>query len=191
MSDFDLSGSRLQNATRVNQAAEDADVVDWPKANDFILCAMVEAVGVGGASGTLELRWRNVTDSGSFVALSGSGELTWSATTDLVNGAAVTVDEQVCTPIAAGTRADGVEREGANDVTPTLPQDYYVAAHWAIDASGGLDGKQYEFEIYDATDASQVGLCLAQITTLAAVGTTGKSNPMYGPLGGPLAGVIS
>lgn len=165
---FNLSGSRLQNATRVNQAAEDADVTGWAKANDFIICAMVETTAHGGATLTVQLRWRNVTDSGSFAALSGSGELTWSGATDLVNGNTVASGEEVCTPFSSTTRVDGVEREGANDVSTTLAQNEYCEHQFAIDASGGLDGKQYEFEIYDVTSGVAVGTCLAQITTLTA-----------------------
>ncbi|KKL99136.1 hypothetical protein LCGC14_1817490, partial [marine sediment metagenome] len=108
-SDFDLTGSRLQNATRVSQANEDADVVDWVKDDAFILCAMVEALGHSGASGTLQLRWRNVTDSGSFIVLSLSGELTFGLT-DLVNGNAVVSGEEVCTPVSGSTLVDGVGR---------------------------------------------------------------------------------
>lgn len=166
---FDLTGSRLQNATRVNQAAEDADVIDWAKADDFILCAMVEALGHSGASGDLQLRWRNVTDSGSFVALSGSGELTWSADTDLVNGNGVTAGEQVCTPVGGTNGATGAEREGENTVNLGLLQDSYAENQWAVDASGGLDGKQYEFEIFDATEGAAVGTCLADITTFIEI----------------------
>ena len=163
-SDFDLTGSRLQNATRVSQANEDADVVDWVKDDAFILCAMVEALGHSGASGTLQLRWRNVTDSGSFIVLSLSGELTFGLT-DLVNGNAVVSGEEVCTPVSGSTLVDGVEREFANDVSTTLAQNEYAENQWGVGTSGVLGGKQYEFEIYDATAGAAVGTCLAQITT--------------------------
>lgn len=164
-SEFDLTGSRIQNATRVNQAVEDADVTAWPKANDFIVCAMVEALGHSGGSSNLTLRWRNVTDSGSFTNLGASGELTWSGTTDLVNGNAVSSGEEVCTPISGTTLVDGVEREGANVVSTTISQNEYIEHQWAVDASGALDGKQYEFEINDSTAGALVGTCLADITT--------------------------
>lgn len=182
---FDLTGSRLQNATRVNQANEDADVIDWPKANDFILCAMVETTAHGGTSGTLQLRWRNVTDSGSFAALSGTGELTWSGTTNLANGNAVASGEEVCTGSVA-TLVDGVEREGANDVSTTINQNEKTENQWAIDGSGGIDGKQYEFEIFDATAGATLGTCLAQITTFIEVtGRVMSSLAGAGGLAGP------
>lgn len=166
-SDFTLTGSRLQNATRVNQALEDADVTNWDTANDFIFCAMVETTTHGGTSGTLQLRWRNVTDAGSFAALSGTGELTWSGTTDLANGNAVTSGEAVCTPTSGTTYANGVEREGANDVSTTIAQNEYTEHQWAIDASSAGAGDQYEFEIYDATAGASLGTCAAQITMAA------------------------
>lgn len=167
---FDLTGSRTQNSTRVNQAVEDADVTNWVLTDDVVYCSMVEAVGHGGASGTLQLRWRNVTDSGTFAALSASGELTWSATTDLANGNAVASGEEVCTPTAGVTRVDGVEREGANDVSTTLAQNEYTEHQWAVEFSGSLNGKQYEFEIYDSTAGASLGTCLAQITTEVGAG---------------------
>jgi hypothetical protein len=164
-SDLVLTGSRIANATRAWQAVEDADVTGWD-ADDFIFAAMVETAKHGGVTVTLQLRWRNVTDSGTFTALSGSGELTWSATTDLVNDNALTSGEAGCTPIDGTTwdSDDGLEREGANDVAAALAQDEYVEFHWGIDASGRHAGDQYEFEIYDATAGASLGTCAAQIT---------------------------
>lgn len=170
-SDFILTGSRIANATRTWQANEDVDVTGWDKANDFIFAAMVETTKHAGASATLQLRWRNVTDAGSFAALSGSGELTWSAATDLVNSNAVASGEEGCTPVSGTTLVDGVEREGANGVATAVSQNEYCEHQWAIDASGGLDSKQYEFEIYDTTAGASLGTCLAQITTSAGAVT--------------------
>lgn len=168
-SSFTLTGSRLASATFSGgvpnwQAAEDADVTSWSVGDDFIFAAMVETTSHGGASGTLELRWRNVTDSGTFAGLSGSGELNWSAATDLVNANAVTSGEAGCTPSSGTTYTNGVEREGANGVSTTLSQNEYTEHHWAIDASAALGNKQYEFEIYDVTAGASLGTCLAQIT---------------------------
>lgn len=174
-SGFDLTGSRIANATRTWQAVEDADVTNWDK-SDFVFAAMVEAIGHGGATGTLQLRWRNVTDSGAFAVLGNTGELTYNGTTDLVNGNAVSSGESGCTPIDGATWVDGVEREGANDVSTTLAQNEYTEHHWAIDSSGAGDGKQYEFEVYDSTAGAAVGTCLADITTAAGAATVTKTH---------------
>lgn len=174
-SDFVLTGSRIADATFAAsipdwQAAEDADVTDWDTGVDVIFAAMVETTKHGGASANIEIRWRNVTDSGTFAALSASGELTWSGVTDLVNGNAVTSGEAGCTPTSGSTWANGTEREGANSVSTTIAQNEYTEHHWAVDFSNALDSKQYEFEIYDTTAGASLGTCAAQITTAAAAG---------------------
>jgi len=163
---FDLTGSRLQNATRVNQAAEDLDVIDWSADDEFIICAMMETTSHGGASGTLELRWRNVTDGGSFSTLSGTGELVFGSATDLTNFNAVSAGEEVCTPTSGTTRVDGKEFEGDSSGSLTLNQNEYAEFQYAVDPSNSLPEKQYEFEIYDATAGASVGTCLAQLTTI-------------------------
>lgn len=169
-SPFELPGSRIANATRTWQANEDTGVIDWDKANDFIIAAAVESGAHSAAAGTLQLRWRNKTDSGSFAVLSGSGELTWSATTDLVNGNALTSGEAGCTPSASESwdTDNGIEREGANDVATDLANNEWVEHHWAIDCSGAHAGDEYEFEIYDSTEGAAVGTCLATITMASA-----------------------
>jgi len=182
-SPFALSGSRIANATRTWQAAEDAGVVDWVKTNDFIFAIAAESGAHAAAVGTLQIRWRNKTDEGSFAVLSGSGELTWSGVTDLVNDNAVTSGEAGCT--GTGTWVDGVEREGANDVTTDLAKAQWTEHQWAVDCSGAHDGDEYEFELYDATEGAAVGTCAATITMEAGAQTFYQNvgQGSVGPLG--------
>ena len=72
--------------------------------------------------------------------LSGSGEITWSGATDLVNGNEVTSGEAGCTPDAGSTYVDGVEREGANGVPTLLESGEYTEHQWALDLSGTASG---------------------------------------------------
>lgn len=177
-SGIDWTGSRIANATRTWQANEDVAVTGWTKEDDFIVGVMNEATGHGGASGSIELYWRNATDGGSFAALGNTGELTYNGTTNLVNGNAVASGEEGCTPTDANTLIDGVEREGANGVSTTYAQNEYSEHHWAVDASGGLDNKTYEFQVYDATagatiaSTGAVSTLLATLTTFAAATET-------------------
>lgn len=164
-----LTGSRLQNATRVNQAVEDADVTDWAAGDDFIVCTMVEALGHGGADENIGLRWRNVTDSGSFTSLGAGGEFHYNATTDLLNGNAVTSGEAVCTPVDGTTYVDGTEIEGnVPGGNWVVGQDEYSERQWAVDTANALAGKQYEFELYSFTESTSLGTLLAQITMAAS-----------------------
>jgi len=184
--DFSLSGSRIANATRVWQANEDIDIADWDKTNDFIIAA---AVGCGAhASGdeTLQIRWRDVNDGGSFVALSNTGELTWSATTDLVNDNALETGEKGCTS-ALTTFVNGLEKEGANDAATVVGNDEWTEHHWAIDCNGADDGHEYEFEIYSTTEGDSVGTCLATITMATGAVTHYGSATLSGV--GTLAGI--
>lgn len=94
-----------------------------------------------------------------------TGELTWGATTDSVDGNAVTSGEAGCA--GAGTWADGLEREGANDVTALGSLGTWTEFHWARDASSAGDSKQYEFRVWNVSDGVSAGTCLADITTEA------------------------
>lgn len=185
---FILSGSRIANATRVWQADEYTSVTNWDKANDFIFAIACETPGNHAEAGTLQIRWRNKTDGGSFVALGNTGELTWNGVTDLVNDN-VTTGDRGCT--GSGTWYAGREREGANDVDTDLPKARWTEHHWAIDASSALDGKEYEFELYDNTEGTAVGTCLATIT-MATAGWTGKISGVTNPakiMGVPVANI--
>lgn len=175
-SDFTLSGSRIANATRTWQSVEDAVVTDWIKSNDFIFAIAAESGAHSSAIGTLQIRWRNKTDEGSFALLSGSGELTWTADTDLVNGNAVVTGEKGCTS-GLTTFVDGVEREGANDISTSLGNNEWTEHHWAIDCSNAHDGDEYEFELYDLTEGAAVGTCLATIT-MESAGVTVSPAPV-------------
>lgn len=159
-------GSRISDAVLAWEAAEDVDVVDWVVGEDFcISVGFGTQAGAQSVSRTLQLRWRNVTDSGSFTALSGSGELTWSADTSLVNGNQLFEVPSGLTASQSGFTA-GIMREGANDWAYTaLSADHWSAIMWAVDTDNALGGKEYEFELYNVTDTAQVGVCLASLTT--------------------------
>jgi len=169
ITDYDLTGTRIQNATRVNQALEDADVTDWDANDDFILCAMFETVEAGGASSIIQVQWRNVTDAGSFANLGNTGELTYNGVTDLVTSDPVTVGESVCTPISGTTYQNGIEIEGFGTAFKALTQNDYTEHQWAIGASNALANKQYEFRFFDNDNNVAIGTALADITMASGV----------------------
>jgi hypothetical protein len=176
---WELTASRIANATRVDQSgADDGDVIDWDKSADFILATLFET-NKGPLSRAIKLQWRD-TDGGSFADVASTGEISFSADTDLVDGDDVLVGERLCD---AGTGAwqNGLESEGDNILpdsgTYELADDYYTETQWALDCSGAQDGHQYEFQIYDITIGIVRDLCLAQITMAAAAeGTLQQSH---------------
>jgi len=162
-SPFTLSGSRIGNATRTWQAGEDVDIVDWLKTNDFIFAIAMEAGAHATASGTLQIRWRNKTEEGSFVALGASGEMKHGAT-DLVEGNPLTSGERGCT--GSGTWIDGVEKEGDNDEPIDLGKAQWTELQFSISPADAQHGDEYEFELYDVTEGAAVGVCLATLTII-------------------------
>jgi hypothetical protein len=148
-----LNGSRFANSNRVDQSgSDDNPVIDWPLDDFIVACHFYnEDTGKNPASTTISLEWRNKTDAGSWTTLSGTGELTWSADTVLVNDTALGSGNWICSVLGAGyADTDGIEREGANDYTLDLGPDEETEVQWAIDASGADGGDEYEFRVYDS-----------------------------------------
>jgi DNA-directed RNA polymerase subunit RPC12/RpoP len=69
--------NRLLSATRVALANDNTDVTNYNKASQFIVAFQIdEEKGPWNAQYTL--RWRNVTDSGSFAAIASTGQMAWA-----------------------------------------------------------------------------------------------------------------
>ena len=168
-----LGASRIANANIVDQSgADNGDVTGWVKTNDFIL-----ATRIYGSKGTYNyaynLKWRNVTDSGSFAAVNSTGEISYSATTDLTDGGTVTT--KICSAQTSYTWQNGLASEGDNILpdagTFALLDEYYTELQWALDCSSAHDGDVYEFALY--TNSTLIGTCLAsiQMTNIPTVTT--------------------
>lgn len=144
---------------------EDVDVTDWDKSDDFIYASAVANGGMADAVSNLQLQWRNKTDEGAFVDLSGAGELTWDGS-GLVNGNPVIEAESVCTD--AGVWQNGREYAGSSSSKVGLTGNQWTELHYEIECSGAHDGDEYEFRMYDNTEGAQVDICLATITMAVA-----------------------
>jgi len=165
-----LSASRIANASRVDQSgSDDGDVIDWVKANEFILATLV-STSKGPIDRQYRLHWRNVTDGGSFAEVASTGQVKWAAAADtvLVDGTTLTSGNKLCSTVV-GTWQDGMENEEDNllpdATTYSLADEYYSEFQWGLSLDDALDGKQYEFELYDVTEGTVIATCLAQITT--------------------------
>jgi hypothetical protein len=159
-----LGGARILNATRTDQSgADDTNVIDWVKTNDFILAVNIHSVASKDTvAAQHKLKWRALP-SGTFTDMVSTGAINYSATTDLVNGAAIAVGGRKCTT-QGYTWQDGEEVEGAiNSDSIDLATDYESEIHFALDCSGAADNTEYEFELWDDTKEAVTGTVGATI----------------------------
>ena len=178
-----LGGSRILNASRVDQSgADDGDVTNWGKTADFILAQTIYT-SKGPIARSYRLHWRNVTDGGSFAVVGATGEISFTADTVLVDGTALTSANARCSAVGGYTWQEGLESEGDNLLpdsgTYSLADEYYTEFQWALDCNSALAGKQYEFELYEVTNGVSIGTCLAQITMSSGAYTMPASAGSY------------
>jgi len=161
-----VSASRILDSSRVDESgSDDANVVDWPSTDDFIVAAQLQYSSAVGQI-TPKLQWRNKTDSGTFIDISSSGALTWSADTVLVHDTTVSVFADM--RCSAGTGDDwdrGLEAEGGvlNGYIPQFYVSGYVECQFAVRPSG-VAAKEYEFRVIDRITGEDMGTCGATIT---------------------------
>ena len=145
---------------------------DWVKTNDFILATRVYT-SKGPIARAYKLRWRDVTVEGVFADISDTGEITYSAVTDLIDGGDLLLEEKICGAQSGYSWQDGLESEGDNllpDIdTYSLADEYYTEFQWALDCNGAEDEHEYEFELWDVTEGVSIGTCLASITMAISV----------------------
>jgi hypothetical protein len=125
---------------------------------------------------TFKLRWRNVSDAGSFADLASTGEIKWATVSDLIDGNAVVAGEDsganVFDCIAkAWSRRDGLEKEGANGFTRSIAQDAYEDFQWAValDSADFANNDDYELALTQSDNT-----VIATGTTTVTVVTAGK-----------------
>lgn len=153
----------------------------------LILGVCIDADDMNDATdATFKIQWENNTDDpGTWNDLAATGELKWSSSSDLTDGAAVTAAEDsggnaVNCSGKGWARADGLEKEGANGFTRTIPQDEYQDFDWAIDLSGAdaANNDQYGFRLTQS-DNTVIGTMSGLLTVVVAGkidGTTKNSN---------------
>jgi len=161
-----LSASRLADASREPLVPNQQDVFDWDKANDIILAIKIYT-SKGPLAHAYKLRWRNVTDGGIFADVGAATEISFSAVTDLVDGATLEIGNAICGVQTDYTWQDGLESEEDNILpnagTYSLADEYYTEFQWALGCSNANNDAEYEFELWDVTEGATVGTCLAEI----------------------------
>lgn len=175
-----LGASRIADANRVDKSLVDnGDVTGWVKTNDFILATRIYG-SKGAYNYAYTLKWRNVTDSGSFAAVGATGEISYNADTVLVDGQALPTGSKICSAQTNYTWQNGMENEGDNILpdsgTYSLADEYYTEFQWALDCNSAHDNDVYEFALY--TNATLIGTCLAKLTvTYGWLSPTGYVDP--------------
>ncbi len=146
----------------------------WTKTNGFILATRIYG-SKGAYNFAYKLKWRNVTDGGIFADVGATGEISFSTNTVLVDGQVLVVGDKICGAQVGYSWQNGMENEGDNRLpdinTYSLADEYYTELQWALDCNAAHDGDKYEFALYELTNGTLIGTCLADI--MMTVGVSG------------------
>lgn len=170
-SDYVLSDERigLDGASSITwQAICGTSVIDWVKTNIAIIAAFCTSSSHTPASEAFKLQWRNLTDAGSFVDLTTSGELQRG-----VSAGAITNGDAV----GGGAGCESVidDSEEVENESPLLTasltgtQNDHIETQWAVDFSNALALKEYEFRLWSDTEGASTGTLTATITVASAI----------------------
>lgn len=146
------NNSRIADDALNWQGACDADIGGWTKANEIIVALFAYCDVHAGCSDSFTIQWQNVTDAGAWTTLAaGAGELRQG------NSVAITNGDPVGTSSGCQATEDSEEVVGDNttDALVTTGKDE-VEVQVSIDMSNAIDGKQYQFRLYD--NGANVGL---------------------------------
>ena len=145
----------------------------WIKTDDFILATRIYG-SKGAYNFAYKLKWRNVTDGGVFADVEATGEISFSSVTALVDGQALAIENKICDVQSGYSWQNGMESEGDNRLpdsgTYSLADEYYTELQWALDCNSAHDEDKYEFALYELTNGTSIGTCLATITMAVIVG---------------------
>ena len=147
-----LMRTRILDADRTALAADEADyTVNRGTKPNLIYVAQLDEEK-GAYASTYTLMWKNTTDAGSFTNLAATGQINWAATTNLGNGTAVTARSCTGAGASGSTWQNGEEVEGAATCDSiNLADEYYTEVHFAINIASALEGKTYDFQIWENT----------------------------------------
>lgn len=167
-SDYVQAGNRIGKdgiSSITWQSSCGIDVVDYTKADQAIIAAILTSSAHTPPLTSFQLRWRNFTDnpSGSFIAFTTSGELQRGVSAGCISNTDPVADPSAC----AGTvdASEEVENESPlQSASLSCAKNNYIELQFCVDFSNALDGKEYEFELYDMTEGASCGTLAATIT---------------------------
>lgn len=145
----------------------DVGEIDWDKADQAIISVDCQSGTHTPPSASLQLRWRNLTDSpgGAFNTLvTGSGELRAGTSAGAISNTDAVGDPQNC-PSDVIDASEEVENESPlQSASLSASQNDQIETQYCVDMSNALDGKEYQFELYNATETESCGTCIPTIT---------------------------
>lgn len=148
------------------QAACDNDVIDWDKADKAIISVNCTSSTHTPPSASLQLRWQNNTDApmSPFVPFTTSGELLRGISAGCITNTDPVGDIQNC-PSDVIDASEEIENESPlQSASLSASQNDQIEVQFCIDFSNAHDGDEYEFEIYNVTEAESCGACIPKIT---------------------------
>ena len=167
------------NGTRIGEdgvssitwnVACDVSETGWVKSVQAIISVDCQSGSHTPPSASLQLRWKNFTDNpgGSFATLvTGSGELRGGASAGAISNTDPIGDVQNC-PSDVVDASEEVENESPlQSASLSASQEDQIETQWCVDMSNALDGKEYQFELYNATEPESCGTCTPTITIFA------------------------
>ncbi len=161
---INFEGGRIAITDRTWQAAEETAVTDWVKTAIVIFALGIDSSTHAGDTVTPELRWRNVTDSGSWTVLGASGEVKYASTSALTDDGNLATGNMGTAPGDTQVTGNGCEQEnsGVASSSTTLAKNDGTELQCGISFADGDDGDEYEFALYESS--SQIGISLATVT---------------------------
>jgi hypothetical protein len=163
-----IHACRIANATRVDQSgADDANVTSWDRTADFILSFHVTADKTISTR-NYKLLFRDVTDDDAFADVAGTGEINYTATTDLVNnGFDSETTYRLCTQPSGYDWSAVRESEGDNALSGSFTQAYSQELQWALSPSAADYSHEYAFQLFDVSEGAAIGVAGSTITMAA------------------------
>jgi hypothetical protein len=167
-----MGGSRICTIAGVDQSGGDGvDVTGWTKTDEFIVAININSGGKETEAAAYKLKWRDVTDEGTFADIAATGEIKYDvADTSWNDGDAVATGDQVCDSIGMDTRQAG-ERNKDDNLTDSidLPDEYQSELWFGLNCDDAEDNHVYEFELWDDTNSRNMGTVTATIAMAAGL----------------------
>lgn len=176
-----LIANRILHATTYEPYGGDNADVSISKPLEFIVAFQLDEEK-GPWTAAYKLQWRDVTDASGFSDLAATGEIQWGTNTSLTNGGQ---SKELCEAygaagstieVASGTTVEGASTSGSFNIL----DEYYVEVHFAVSLVGATVGHQYDFQLYDNTNSSAIGIGAAAVTVLSSPPTVALGNPADG-----------
>jgi len=166
-----IGGSRILsiNGATDHSGADDAGVIDWVKATEFILAVTIQSGGKDTVASTYKLQWQDNNDGGGYVDLAASGEANYTiGDSSWSHGATVATGDQKCNIVGGDTRQAGERIKGTSTSDSIDLADEYQSELWfGVDVSGADDNHVYSFQLYSIAENAAIGICGATIQMAA------------------------